>query len=149
MPLSPWDSGGQVFAQITYIHLPKERGIKESKAFSSIVFNGYRELKNVWREFMKLVRLKRYLLSYFVYSMGVQTVMLMAVIFGNKEIDWPEGDTTGLLIAVPNQFNSSGPLVLGFFARLSKKNFEPSGSENHSIYLGFHLHDGLLHPQAN
>lgn len=108
------------FAQITYIHLPKERGIKESKAFSSIVFNGYRELKNVWREFMKLVRLKRYLLSYFVYSMGVQTVMLMAVIFGNKEIDWPEGDTTGLLIAVLI-IQLIGAVGAWFFARLSKK----------------------------
>jgi UMF1 family MFS transporter len=108
------------FAQVTYATLPKPRGMQEKKHIATIVFNGYRELRKVWKEFQQFVRLKRYLLSYFVYSMGVQTVMLMAVIFGNQEINWPDGDTSGLIIAVLI-IQLIGAVGAAFFARLSKR----------------------------
>jgi len=38
--------------------------------------------------------------SFFVYSMGVQTVMVMAVLFAKKEIDWGGQDDTGLIVSV-------------------------------------------------
>jgi len=53
------------------------------------------------RSIKKTTRLKRYLASFFVYSMAIQTIMIMAVYFGKKEIEWPEDDgTMGLIIAV-------------------------------------------------
>jgi MFS transporter, UMF1 family len=41
-------------------------------------------------------------MAFFTYSMGVQTVMLVAVYFGTKEISWagPEEKTTGLIVSV-------------------------------------------------
>jgi MFS-type transporter involved in bile tolerance (Atg22 family) len=48
--------------------------------------NGFKELKKVWRELRKTKRLKRFLAAFFVFSMGVQTVMLVASHFGSHEI---------------------------------------------------------------
>ncbi|MEX0272917.1 MAG: MFS transporter, partial [Flavobacteriaceae bacterium] len=47
-------------------------------------------------------RLKRYLAAFFVYSMAVQTVMLIATYFGEEEIAWKddEGRTMGLIISI-------------------------------------------------
>ncbi len=86
------------FAQYTYWNLPETRRVH--KEAGNILTKGFRELYKVWKEFRTLIRLKRYLWAYFVYSMGVQTVMLMAVIFANAEIDWPEGDKSGLIISI-------------------------------------------------
>ena len=65
------------------------------------MWRGSRELKIVFREFKQTRRLKKYLYSFFFFNTGVQTVMLMATIFANKEIDWPEGSgSSGLIIAI-------------------------------------------------
>ncbi len=87
-----------LFSQYTFYHLPKgsSKGYKVTK---DVVFNGFRELKLVWAELKNNLRLKRYLNAFFVFSMAVQTIMLMAVYFGEKEILW-ENDgqkTIGLI----------------------------------------------------
>ena len=87
------------FSQYTYAKLPnstfKEK-IKENR-----FTKGFKELKNVWGQLKQLTVLKRYLASFFVYSMGVQTVMIMATLFAAKEINWSEGGgTTGLIVSV-------------------------------------------------
>ncbi|MFN0031979.1 MAG: MFS transporter [Flavobacteriales bacterium] len=73
------------FAHYTFHYLPEKR--RENKFDLAVVGNGFRELKGVWRELQKTSRLKFYLLSFFVFSMGVQTIMQMASLFGTKEID--------------------------------------------------------------
>lgn len=106
------------FAQVTYYFLP-EGSIKKSHN-GNILTKGYQELNKVWKEFMGIKRLKRYLTAYFVFSMGVQTVMLMAAVFGDREINWPEGDRSGMLISILiiQLIASVGAY---FFAWLSKK----------------------------
>ena len=37
-------------------------------------------------------RLKRFIFSFFVYVMAIQTIMLVAVYFGAEEINWGEGE---------------------------------------------------------
>jgi len=56
----------------------------------------------VWRQLGTEIRLKRYLLAFFVYSMAVQTVMLIATYFGEEEIGWGSDAerTTGLIISI-------------------------------------------------
>lgn len=51
---------------------------------------------------MKTKRLKKFIYSFFVYSMAVQTIMLVAVYFGTKEVNWGEGANAkmGLIIGV-------------------------------------------------
>lgn len=87
------------FSQITYRVLPNN--VYNKKPEKGYIWRGFRELKLVFKEFQKTKRLKRYLRAFFFFNTGVQTVMLMATIFANKEINWPEGSgTSGLIIAI-------------------------------------------------
>ena len=43
-----------------------------------ILSKGYRELRKVWNQLKHIPALKRFLGAFFFYSMGVQTVMLVA-----------------------------------------------------------------------
>src|SRR5690554_241693 len=87
------------FAQVTFKRLPHNIYKREVK--SGYIWKGVKELKRVFNEFRHTRRLKRFLLSFFFFNTGVQTVMLMAVVFAKKEIDWGNaGGDTGLIIAI-------------------------------------------------
>jgi MFS transporter, UMF1 family len=87
------------FSQYTYYYLPK--GNKGNAVTKDVLFNGYRELKYIWNSLAHNLRLKRYLLAFFTYSMAVQTIMLVATYFGIEELDWGEQNaTTGLIISI-------------------------------------------------
>lgn len=87
------------FSQYTYYYLPK--GNKEQKFTRNVFFNGFRELKAIWYSLKEQIRLKRYLAAFFVYSMAVQTIMLIATYFGIEELDWGAQDpTTGLIVSI-------------------------------------------------
>ena len=45
---------------------------------------GFQELGKVWNQLKELNYLKRYLVAFFFYSTGVQTIMLAATLFGKK-----------------------------------------------------------------
>ncbi|MRX41209.1 MFS transporter [Flavobacterium sp. LC2016-23] len=91
-----------LFSQYTYYFLPK--GSKETgqKLTKNVLFNGFKELKKVWALLKENIPLKRYLGSFFVSSMAVQTVMLVATYFGAQEIQWAskEESTIGLIICI-------------------------------------------------
>ncbi|MES1217087.1 MAG: MFS transporter [Bacteroidota bacterium] len=74
-----------VFAQITFNVLPisskSERAVRKN-----VLTNGFHELKIVWQQLVHLPVLKRFLLAFWFYSMGVQTVMLVGIDFGIKII---------------------------------------------------------------
>ncbi|MFD0975312.1 MFS transporter [Salinimicrobium gaetbulicola] len=87
------------FSQITYYYLPK--GNKKQKLTNDILFNGFRELKKIWHSLQHNPQLKKYLRAFFVYSMAVQTVMLIATYFGIEEVNWSGQDaTTGLIVSI-------------------------------------------------
>ena len=73
------------FAQITFNRLPMSPKT-ERKSKSHALVNGFHELKIVWNHVKRMPTLKRFLVSFFFYSMGVQTVMLIAIDFGIKEL---------------------------------------------------------------
>lgn len=90
-----------LFSQYTFYVLPK--GVSNGhKVTKEVVFNGLKELKLVWGQLQQNLRLKRYLVAFFVFSMAVQTIMLVAVYFGEEEIDWGGADakTQGLIISI-------------------------------------------------
>ncbi len=88
------------FSQYTYYYLPKGNK-SEKKLTKDIVFNGFKELKKIWDKMKQDIRLRRYLGAFFVYSMAVQTIMLIATYFGIEELDWADQDpTTGLIISI-------------------------------------------------
>lgn len=85
------------FAQITYRRLPNPHS--KNKITRQILGDGFRELKKAGRYIRTTKRLKRYLIAFFLFSMGVQTVMLMAVLFAKKVV-FKCGEDAGLIIAV-------------------------------------------------
>lgn len=90
-----------LFSQYTFYVLPK--GVSNGhKVTKSIVFNGFKELRSVWKALTNNLRLKRYLGAFFVFSMAVQTIMLVAVYFGEEEIAWEDSDgkTMGLIFSI-------------------------------------------------
>jgi len=90
-----------LFSQYTFYYLPKGN-ITNNKVTWHILFDGYRELKSVYRSLSENKVLKRYLYAFFVYSMAVQTVMLVATYFGEQEINWGSDNqkTIGLISSI-------------------------------------------------
>jgi MFS transporter, UMF1 family len=75
------------FAQVTFCYVPETHKIKEKS--EQVILQGFKELKKVFIHLKKLPRLKNFLVSFFTFSMGLQTVMYMAASFGDKELQLP------------------------------------------------------------
>jgi UMF1 family MFS transporter len=73
------------FAQITFFTLPKSEASATSKSHNFLI-KGYAELKKVWDEVKHHPNLKRFLLAFFFFGMGVETVMFSAALFAKREI---------------------------------------------------------------
>ena len=88
-----------IFAHVAFARLPKGQPL-EQRPEHSVLSNGFHELKKVWRQIKEMPVLKTYLGAFFFYSMGVQTVMLVAAEFGKKELNLETGQliTTILII---------------------------------------------------
>lgn len=84
------------FAQVTFRKLPANKPSAEKFSYGFLTA-GFIELGKVWRQVRKLTVLKWYLVAFFFYNMGVQTVMLAATIFGSKMLGLP---TDKLIITV-------------------------------------------------
>ena len=91
-----------VFSQYTYFYLPKGNANSERKVTKDVILNGFKELKKVWQLLEEDRILKSYLAGFFVSSMGVQTVMLIATYFGAQEVQWESKSqsTIGLIICI-------------------------------------------------
>lgn len=85
------------FGQFSLRRLPNPVPAGSGDLQHNILSKGYKELKNVWAEVLKMPKLKRYLFSFFFYNMGVQTVMLVAALYGKSELEIP---TMNLIIAI-------------------------------------------------
>ena len=104
-----------VFAQIPFYYLPETQ--KPQKQAGNWIFNGFKELRKVFGELQKSPITKKFLLAFFFYNMGAQTVIFLGALFGAKELNLPTDSLiiTILLIqlvAIPGAY---------FFSILSKK----------------------------
>lgn len=104
------------FAQFTYKVLPNGNK-KKQKVDRKVLAHGFKELINVYKEMRKHRRLKTFLSSFFVYSMGIQTVMLMAVMYAKKELGVDQTVLISSVLII--QFVAIGGAYL--FSWLSKK----------------------------
>ncbi|GEP95682.1 MFS transporter [Chitinophaga cymbidii] len=87
------------FAQITFARLPPSQPAVE-KHFAGVFTEGFIELKKVFAQVRTMPVLKRYLRGFFFYSMGVQTVMMVATIFGTKELKLGDTELIGTVVAI-------------------------------------------------
>lgn len=89
------------FSQLTYRVIPNNVYSKPKQ--KNIIWKGFKELKLVFKEFRGIKRLRRYLTAFFFFNTGVQTVMLMAVLYAKREIfvgEYAEEGQSGLIIAI-------------------------------------------------
>ena len=89
-----------LFSQYSFYFLPKSN--REVKVTKDIFWNGYKELKLVYKQLKNQTKLKRFLPAFFLYSMALQTVMLVAAYFGEEEISWGSSKekTLGLIVSI-------------------------------------------------
>jgi MFS transporter, UMF1 family len=83
------------FAQVTFYHLPNN--VFHKKPERDFIFKGIKELKVVIKSLKSLTSLKQFLTAFFLYSTGVQTIILLAGLYGKKELGI---DTNKLIITI-------------------------------------------------
>ena len=103
------------FAQFTYKRLPNN--IFNHKPDKDYIWKGFLELRLVLESLKEHAQLKFFLISFFFMSVGVQTIILMAGIFGSKELGLPTLNLilTILIVQIVAIFGAF------FFSRLSNK----------------------------
>lgn len=87
------------FAQITFRRLPATRPTVENHQGSAFT-EGFTELRKVYAQVKMMPVLKRFLRGFFFYSMGVQTVMMAATIFGSKVLHLPDENLIGTVVVI-------------------------------------------------
>jgi UMF1 family MFS transporter len=110
-----------VFGSISISRL-RERGAKrdlpQGDTYLSI---GFKQLSKTLREIQRYPMTLRYLIAYLLYNDGIQTVIVVAAIFGQQELGMSVGDLS-LLILMVQVVGIFGALGFGrLAARLSAK----------------------------
>ncbi|MDG2433648.1 MFS transporter [Flavobacterium sp.] len=103
------------FAQITFYYLPNN--VFHKKPEKDYIFKGFKELVIVFKSLTELKVLKQFLTAFFLYSIGVQTVILLAGLYGKKEL----GIDTSKLITIILLINLVAIFGAFAFSRLSEK----------------------------
>lgn len=103
------------FAQYTFHFMPKSK--TKIRLNFDILFKGYKELAGVWKQLKQHNQLKSFLIAFFFFTMGIQTVMYVATLFGSKELKLESGQLIATILII--QFVAIGGAYL--FAYLSKK----------------------------
>ena len=103
------------FAQITFYYLPNN--VFHKKPEKDYIFKGFKELVLVFKSLTELKVLKQFLTAFFLYSIGVQTVILLAGLYGKKEL----GIDTSKLITIILLINLVAIFGAFAFSRLSEK----------------------------
>lgn len=85
--------------------------------YIELVKESFRELYKVGRQLFQTPNLKFFLSSFFFYSVGMQTIFLMATLFGKSEINLDEGKLIATLLLIQIE------AIIGavIFSRLSSK----------------------------
>lgn len=102
------------FSFIPFRILPETLRVQQS-SLKDIWQKGYLEIAKVWKSLEQLPDLKRFLLAFFFYNSGVQTVMYLAALFGTDVLKL-ESNKLIMTILLIQLVASVGA---GLFARLS------------------------------
>jgi UMF1 family MFS transporter len=87
------------FSLIPFYLLPK--GVPNAGSHEYNVFTGgFKELAKVFKRVKQLPLLKRFLPAFFFYSVGVQTIMLVAANFAAKELKMPDEDLITIILII-------------------------------------------------
>lgn len=87
------------FAQVTFRRLPNNVYQKKPKD-ERYFFRGFKELRTVAAQINELKPLRRFLYSFFFFSTGVQTVILLASLFGDQELGLDSNKLIGTILII-------------------------------------------------
>ncbi len=85
------------FAQLSFRRLPADLPDPPSE---NLVKKGFEELRKVWNALKQLTFTKRFLLSFFFYNAGVQTILFLAATFAEKELGFATSDLIILILVL-------------------------------------------------
>jgi UMF1 family MFS transporter len=87
------------FSIIPFRLLPK--GVPSAKKQNyNVITGGFKELAHVFKQVLSMPLLKRFLASFFFYSVGVQTIMLVAANFASKVLNIPEETLIEIILTI-------------------------------------------------
>ena len=112
------------FSQITFRNLPKvNKDVnKAKKQEGKYWIKGFKELFKVGYALRRNKRLVRFLIAFFIYSMGVQTVMLVATHFGSDEIKM-KGEQLIIVVLIIQFVAMLGSFLFSFVSRKTSNIF--------------------------
>ncbi len=84
------------FSQITFQYLYDKPNGKRIN--NTLLSKGFHELQKVWQALRKQPNIKKFLLSFFCYSTGVQTILLIAALFASKELNMESSELIVLVL---------------------------------------------------
>jgi UMF1 family MFS transporter len=87
------------FAIIPFLMLPKGTPNAGSHKYN-VLTGGFKELAKVFGKIRKMPLLKRFLSAFFFYSVGVQTIMLVAAQFAAKELHMPDDSLITIILII-------------------------------------------------
>ena len=77
------------FSQISFKRLPADSAIK---AIKQPLSEGYKQIRSVTKEILNKTDVRRFLISFFFYSAGVNTIIYLATIFAEKELGFTSSE---------------------------------------------------------
>jgi len=102
------------FAQITFAYLPDNKP-PQARRLRAVLQDGFIELKKVWDQIKQMKLLKWFLVAFFLYSMGVQTVMLAATLFGSHVLGLPD-DKLIITVVLIQLIAIPGAMLMSFLS---------------------------------
>jgi MFS transporter, UMF1 family len=76
------------FSQITFYYLPNPQ--KTNPVGVGVLFEGFKQLQNVMGKIYQQTNTKRFLVAFFFYNAGVQTIIYLASLFASQELHLPQ-----------------------------------------------------------
>lgn len=108
------------FSHITFLRVPD---LKVPNNHDKNVFTeGYKELLKVWNAVKVEQTIKLFLLAFFFYNMGVQTVMYLAATFGSKELKLESGELI-LTVLIINLVAIGGAYLFAYLSQIRGNKF--------------------------
>jgi len=87
------------FSIIPFKLLPKSAPAIKKQNYN-VITGGFKELAKVFKQVRNMPLLKRFLSSFFFYSVGVQTIMLVAANFAAKELKMPDDTLIMIILSI-------------------------------------------------
>lgn len=87
------------FSQISFRGLPQDR-TNNRKLTGGVFRKGFAELRETYRKAKQITAIRRFLPAFFFYSIGVQTLMVVAAAFGEKVLQLGAAKLIGTILVI-------------------------------------------------